>query len=88
VAGYLHVIFLAFPMGLAQLGPLYTDRFPEGYAADLHNGWCGDDGQPYGPCPAPGVPWAARAGGDPEPAQVYRTFGYFGTAGNPARRAP
>jgi hypothetical protein len=78
VTGYLHVIFLVFPMGLAQLGPFYTDRFPPGYAADLHNGWCGDDGQPYGPCPGPGVPWAARAGGDPEPADVYRRFEYFG----------
>jgi hypothetical protein len=88
VSGYLHVIFLAFPMGLAQLGPLYTDRFPQGYAADLHNGWCGDAGQPYGPCPAPGVPWSVRVGGDPEPAEVYRTFGYFGTVGDPQRRAP
>jgi len=77
VTGYLHVIFLAFPMGLAQLGPLYTDRFPSGYSADLHNGWCGDAGQPYGPCPAPGVPWPARAGGDPEPADTYHRFGYF-----------
>jgi hypothetical protein len=77
IAGYLHVIFLAFPMGLAQLGPLYTDAFPTGYAQDLHNGWCGDDGQPYGPCPGPGVPWPARAGADPEPDEVYRSFGYF-----------
>jgi hypothetical protein len=77
VVGFLHVIFLAFPMGLAQLGPLYTDRFPTGYATDLTNGWCGDDGQPYGPCPGPGVPWPARAGADPEPAETYRSFDYF-----------
>jgi hypothetical protein len=79
VTGFLHVIFLAFPMGLAQLGPLYTDRFPEGYPAHLHNGWCGDEGQPYGPCPAPGLPWPARSGPDPEPADTYRTFEYFST---------
>jgi hypothetical protein len=82
VTGYLHVIFLAFPMGLAQLGPLYTDRFPSGYAADLHNGWCGDEGQPYGPCPGPGVAWPDRAGRDPEPAETYRRFPYFGSAGS------
>ena len=77
MTGYLHVIFLAFPMGLAQLGPFYTDEFPKGYSADLHNGWCGDEGQPYGPCPGPGVPWAVRAGDDPEPAETYRRFEYF-----------
>jgi hypothetical protein len=80
VVGYLHVIFLAFPMGLAQIGPFYTDEFPKGYAADLHNGWCGDDGQPYGPCPGPGVPWPVRAGADPEPAETYRRFDYFSRA--------
>ena len=79
LTGFLHVIFLAFPMGLAQLGPLYTDRFPAEYPANLHNGWCGDEGQPYGPCPGPGVPWPARAGRDPEPAVTYRTFDYFRT---------
>lgn len=77
ITGFLHVVFLAFPMGLAQLGPLYTDAFPTGYAADLHNGWCGDEGQPYGHCPGPGVPWAARAGSDPAPAETYRRFEYF-----------
>ena len=45
--------------------------------ADLTNGWCGDDGQPYGPCPGPGVPWPARVGADPEPAETYRSFDYF-----------
>jgi hypothetical protein len=83
VTGFLHVIFLAFPMGLAQVGPLYTDRFPPGYPAHLHNGWCGADGQPYGPCPAPGVPWSARSGVDPEPAETYRRFEYFRGAGEP-----
>ena len=80
VTGYLHVIFLAFPMGLAQLGPLYTDPFPEGYPAHLHNGWCGDEGQPYGPCPRPGLAWPARDGPDPEPAETYRRFDYFRSA--------
>jgi hypothetical protein len=83
VTGFLHVIFLAFPMGLAQVGPLYTDRFPPGYPAHLHNGWCGDEGQPYGPCPAPGVPWSARSGPDPEPAETYRRFPYFSGAPEP-----
>ncbi len=77
VTGFLHVVFLAFPMGLAQLGPFYTDRFPTGYRSDLHNGWCGDDGQPYGPCPGPGVPWQVRAGTDPAPAETYARFPYF-----------
>lgn len=80
ITGYLHVIFLAFPMGLAQLGPLYTDDFPPNYPAHLHNGWCGDEGQPYGPCPGPGVPWPARSGPDPDPSETYRRFEYFSTA--------
>ncbi|HEY1966343.1 MAG TPA: spirocyclase AveC family protein [Pseudonocardia sp.] len=44
-------------------------------------GWCGDQGQPYGPCPAPGVPIPTRAdGGDPpSPAQIYARFPYFTT---------
>jgi hypothetical protein len=83
VTGFLHVIFLAFPMGLAQLGPLYTDKFPTDYPAHLHNGWCGDEGQPYGPCPAPGRPWAARSGPDPEPQQTYERFPYFQGVGAP-----
>lgn len=80
ITGFAHVVFLAFPMGIAQVGPFYTDEFPAGYTADLHNGWCGDDGQPYGPCPAPGVPWQARTGGVPDPGQVYRSFPYFAQA--------
>ena len=81
ITGFLHVVFLAFPMGLAQLGPFYTDRFPTGYRADLHNGWCGPQGQPYGSCPGPGVPCQVRAGADPEPAEVYARFPYFQMTG-------
>jgi hypothetical protein len=58
--GFVVSLFLLFPLGITQIGPWTADPFPGGYAADLHVGWCGDQGQPYGPCPAPGVPWAVR----------------------------
>lgn len=61
--GFVSTFFLLFPLGITQIGPWHTDPFPSGYARDLHVGWCGDDGQPYGPCPAPGVPWAVRPAG-------------------------
>lgn len=58
--GFVVTLFVIFPLGITQIGPWTTDPFPTGYAPDLHVDWCGDDGQPYGPCPAPGVPWAVR----------------------------
>lgn len=58
--GFVSTLFILFPLGITQIGPWSGDAFPPGYAADLHVGWCGDEGAPYGPCPGPGVPWAVR----------------------------
>lgn len=80
VIGVVNVLFLVLPMGLPQLGVVDTDPFPSGYGLDLSGGWCGDQGQPYGPCPAPGVAWRTRAPGasrDAPPEQVYRTNRFF-----------
>lgn len=60
LVGCVNVLFLALPLGITQIGPAYTDPFPTGYPAHLHNGWCGNEGQPYGPCPGPGVSWKVR----------------------------
>ena len=80
--GFVNVMFLALPLGLVQLGPIRTDPFPEGYPAHLHGGWCGDDGQPYGPCSGPGVPWQVRDRDDrPHPSEIYRRFDYFDRVG-------
>jgi hypothetical protein len=70
VIGFSNVMFLVLPMGLPQLGIIDTDPFPTNYAPDLHNGWCGDNGEPYGPCPGPGVPWQVRVGRDPHPSEI------------------
>lgn len=78
--GAINVLFLTLPMGITQIGVMYSDPFPSGYRADLHGGWCGDEGQPYGPCPAPGVDWQVRgpdADHDPSPDEVYETNRYF-----------
>jgi len=77
--GVINVLYLLLPLGLPQIGVAYTDPFPPGYTADLHGGWCGDDGQPYGPCPAPGVAWRTRGpdGADPPPAEVFSTNRYY-----------
>jgi hypothetical protein len=76
--GFANVMFIALPLGITQIGPAYTDPFPEGYPAHLHGGWCGDDGQPYGPCPGPGVPWQIREGGEHRhPSEIYEEFEYF-----------
>ncbi|HVW31565.1 MAG TPA: spirocyclase AveC family protein [Acidimicrobiia bacterium] len=78
LVGYVNLVFLALPLGITQIGPARTDPFPAGYPAHLSGGWCGDAGQPYGPCPGPGVPWAVRAGRDHRHAsEIYDTFGYF-----------
>jgi hypothetical protein len=60
VIGVVNVVFLLLPLGLPQLGVILSDPFPEGYPPVLSGGWCGDHGEPYGPCPAPGVPWRTR----------------------------
>ena len=76
--GYVNLMFLALPLGLTQIGPARTDPFPAGYPAHLHGGWCGDDGQPYGPCPGPGVPWQVRDRDDHRHAsEIYDSFEYF-----------
>jgi hypothetical protein len=76
--GFANVFFLALPLGITQIGPAFTDPFPEGYPAHLHGGWCGDEGQPYGPCPGPGVPWQIRGEGDrPHASEIYEEFDYF-----------
>jgi hypothetical protein len=76
--GYVNVMFVALPLGITQLGPALTDPFPKGYPAHLHGGWCGDEGQPYGPCPGPGVPWQVRDGDDHRHAsEIYDEFDYF-----------
>ncbi len=49
--GFVNVMFLVLPLGITQIGPLRSDPFPTGYPAHLHGGWCGNEGQPYGPCP-------------------------------------
>jgi hypothetical protein len=78
VIGFVNVMFLALPLGIVQLGPMRSDPFPAGYPAHLHGGWCGDDGQPYGSCPGPGVPWAVRDSGDrPHASEIYDRFEYF-----------
>lgn len=77
--GVINVLYLLLPLGLPQIGVAYTDPFPTGYSADLHGGWCGDEGQPYGPCPGPGVAWKTRGAGaaDPPPAEVFSTNRYY-----------
>jgi hypothetical protein len=50
VIGFVNVVFLLLPLGLPQLGVFFSDPFPQGYPAVLHGGWCGDHGEPYGPC--------------------------------------
>lgn len=78
VIGFVNVMFLALPLGVTQVGPARSDPFPSGYPAHLHGGWCGDAGQPYGPCPGPGVAWPVRRAGDhPHPSDVYRRFDFF-----------
>jgi hypothetical protein len=78
IIGFVNVMFLALPLGITQIGPARTDPFPTGYPAHLHGGWCGDQGQPYGPCPGPGVAWPVRGSGDrPHASEIYRRFGYF-----------
>ena len=80
--GYVNLMFLALPLGITQLGPARTDPFPPGYPAHLSGGWCGDEGQPYGPCPGPGVPWPVRDRGDHRHAsEIYDQFGYFRSRG-------
>jgi hypothetical protein len=62
--GLANLIFLCTSMGMTQISVWYTDDFPSGYNQDLHNGWCGDAGQPYGVCPGPGVSWHVRGPDD------------------------
>lgn len=81
--GYVNLMFLALPLGITQIGPARTDPFPAGYPAHLHGGWCGEDGQPYGPCPGPEIPWQVRGTGDhPHPSEIYEEFDYFDRSGN------
>ncbi|MGV0790180.1 spirocyclase AveC family protein [Mycolicibacterium sp. XJ1819] len=68
--GVCNVLFLTLPLGIVQMSVAYTDKFPTGYPQHLTGEWCGDQGQPYGPCPGPGVSWKVRVPGqiDPSPA--------------------
>jgi hypothetical protein len=77
--GVVNVLYVVLPLGLPQIGVMYTDPFPSDYSQDLHGGWCGDEGQPYGPCPAPGVAWKTRGpdGVDPPAAEVFSTNRYY-----------
>jgi hypothetical protein len=80
VVGFVQVVSLAYcPIVLSQIAT--TDPFPKGYETWQLNGLCGDEGQPYGPCPAPGVSWKVRASQSdrPHPSEIYREFPYFST---------
>ena len=71
-------VVVAGILGITQLGPARTDPFPTGYPAHLSGAWCGDEGQPYGPCPGPGVPWQVRGSRDHRHAsEIYDDFEYF-----------
>lgn len=74
--GVANVLFLSLPLGVVQIGVAHTDPFPTGHPRHLTGEWCGDTGQPYGPCPAPGVSWKVRDAGhgvDPAPSDIHRS---------------
>jgi hypothetical protein len=83
IIGFVNVISLAYAP-LVQLQIAHTDAFPAGFQPAQVNGLCGNQGQPYGPCPAPGVPWPVQKGSVQHPSQVYAEFPFFQT---PAGRA-
>jgi hypothetical protein len=78
VIGFVNVISLAYAP-LVQLQIAHTDPFPSGFSPAQVNGECGNQGQPYGPCPGPGVPWAVQKGPVLHPSQLYARFPYFQT---------
>jgi hypothetical protein len=88
IVGFVNVISLAY-VPLVQLQILHTDPFPKGFERAQVNGVCGDAGQPYGPCPAPGVSIKviAPGAGHPHPSEIYRQFPFFQTpeGGGPTR---
>ena len=83
VARTLAIVGFVNVMSLAYYVPVFiqiasTDAFPKGYERWQVNGWCGDQGQPYGPCPAPGVNWKVRPDNSvPHPSEIYKKFPYF-----------
>jgi len=48
--GVVNALFLLLPLGIVQSAVLDTDPFPPGIPQHLTGDWCGDNGQPYGPC--------------------------------------
>jgi Spirocyclase AveC-like len=77
---FVNLVSLAY-FPLVELQILHTDPFPQGFESAQVNGLCGNDGQPYGPCPAPGVSIkvVAPGAGTPHPSEIYRQFPYFQT---------
>jgi hypothetical protein len=86
IAGFVNVISLAYAP-LVQLQILHTDSFPSGFEQSQTNGVCGNQGQPYGPCPGPGVPIVVqpKGGGIPHPSQIYKEFPFFQTKAGSGR---
>jgi hypothetical protein len=80
IVGFVNVISLAY-CPLVQLQILHSDHFPAGFEQAQTNGLCGDDGQPYGPCPAPGVDLKVIPPGEgtPHPSEIYKKFAFFQT---------
>lgn len=80
IVGFVNVISLAY-CPLVQLQILHSDSFPQGFEPAQTNGWCGDQGQPYGPCPGPGVDIKVQKPGvgHPHPSEIYRQFPFFQT---------
>jgi hypothetical protein len=84
IVGFVNVISLAYAP-LVQLQIAHSDAFPKGFEPQQINGLCGNQGQPYGPCPGPGVPWAVQQGPIPHPSEIYKQFPYFQTPAGKGR---
>jgi hypothetical protein len=85
VVGIINVISIGY-YPLVWLQTWHTDPFPSGLQPQQLNGLCGDQGQPYGPCPGPGVPWAVKPPGPIlHPSQIYARFPYFQTPAGEAK---
>jgi Spirocyclase AveC-like len=80
IIAFVNVVSLAY-IPLVQWQILHADPFPKGFLSEQVNGVCGDQGQPYGPCPAPGVDIKVTPPGQghPHPSQIYRQFPFFHT---------